>query len=198
MYTSVLDRSAFSLRRAGKAVVKALNRAVFNPLGAEIVRKRLAQTLIRQREQPVRQLTSLEEVDALLEEAKAARQISDDALRACFNTFKLKITLDDLPSDPFSFDYRSYQWALYERIAKRKYKLSNESSGFLDASDKNCPFPYYTKSWQTVSDQYLMVGLDHQDNAVAAGSIHIGVWSRLGEYNFRPIRDGLRRYSRGH
>ena len=49
--------------------------------------------------------------------------------------------------------------SLYELISGRPYRIENERTDFLVESHKVVPFPYYTESWQIVSDHLLMLGL---------------------------------------
>ncbi len=108
---------------------------------------------------PARVLRTLSELDRALDEADVAGRESDDALRAAFGTFEFRPSVDGLPPDPFSAAYRDYQFKLYEQIAGKPYAVSNEACAFLVDPAIATPFPYYTRSFQTVSDQLLMVGL---------------------------------------
>lgn len=108
----------------------------------------------------VRLLSGLDQLDSVLKECDAACAISDDALREVFKTFEFRLSGVDLPTDPFSSEYRTFQFELYKRISGRDYKLENEFTPWLvtkHAVDR--PFPYYTQSYRTVSDHILMLGL---------------------------------------
>lgn len=107
----------------------------------------------------VRQISSIAELDAVLEEVGAAHAISDDAVRAALNSFRYVVDVGDLPADPYSDAYNKYQLELYERIAGRPYRIENERTSFLSEDVRALPFPYYTESWKTVSDHIVMSGL---------------------------------------
>jgi 2-polyprenyl-3-methyl-5-hydroxy-6-metoxy-1,4-benzoquinol methylase len=107
----------------------------------------------------VRDISSIAELDAVLEEVAAAHAISDDAVRAALNSFRYVVDVADLPSDPYSIEYTRYQLELYERIAGRPYRIESERTSFLSEDVRALPFPYYTESWKTVSDHIVMLGL---------------------------------------
>lgn len=108
----------------------------------------------------IRQIASLEDLDAILKECDKAQLESDDALRAIFQTFELKPAAFDLPTDPFSDAYRDKQFELYSKISGRPYRVANEASEWVNVDSAIAkPFPYYTESFQTVSDHILALGL---------------------------------------
>lgn len=107
----------------------------------------------------IREIATIAELDAVLQEVEAAHAVSDDAVRALLRSFKYVVDLADLPPDPFSPEYAKYQLELYERIAGRPYRIENERSGFLSGDPRSLPFPYTSQSWKTVSDQLLLTGL---------------------------------------
>lgn len=114
----------------------------------------------QERSPRIRRISRLDELDDLLREVDQAAKISDDAMREVFRTFEFVPDVRTLPGDPFSPDYAAYQFRLYEAVAGRKYRISNEASAWLDVPvHSKTPFPYYTQSYRTVSDQVLMVGL---------------------------------------
>ncbi len=103
-----------------------------------------------------RELSSLGELDAKLVEADLASQVSDDAMRAVFQSFTY-VPPPDVPEDPYSPQYSEYQFALYRQIAERSgYEIENERSDF--PVDANRPFPYYTESPETVGHQLMAMG----------------------------------------
>jgi protein-L-isoaspartate O-methyltransferase len=108
----------------------------------------------------IRQITTLEELDSILQECDRAQNVSDDALRAVFETFEFNPGALNLPDDPFSDAYREKQFELYRRISGRTYGVANEASDWIKVEDAIAkPFPYYTESFQTVSDHILALGL---------------------------------------
>ncbi|MGD9885236.1 MAG: methyltransferase domain-containing protein [Reyranella sp.] len=110
-------------------------------------------------EPKVRDVATIDELDAALKEVDAAHAISDDAVRAALQSFRYVVDFANLPSDPFSKEYADYQLGLYELIAGRPYTIENERSSFLGADPSALPFPYYTQSWKTVSTHLMLTGL---------------------------------------
>lgn len=108
----------------------------------------------------VRDVFDKESLEFFLKECDAALAVSDDELRRVFKTFRYKFNYSTMPEDPWSPEYLDFQFACYEKIAGKKYFIANEFSNFLDV-DKfvATPFPFYTQSYRTVSDQLIMVGL---------------------------------------
>ncbi len=108
----------------------------------------------------VRRIATLEQLDEILLECDRAQKISDDALRRVFKTFEMQAEALDLPDHPESREYRELQFALYRRISGREYSVANEASNWLSVDEAiKRPFPYYTDSYQTVSDQLIAIGL---------------------------------------
>jgi SAM-dependent methyltransferase len=113
-------------------------------------------------------ITSLDRLDEKLRDVDVAGQVSDDALRTVFGTFRMEIPVKDI-SNPWSDDYRSGQFDLYHRISSRPtYSTDNEVSGFT--VDARRPFPYYTQSASTVGDQLLAIGYIIKTMALPTGS----------------------------
>ena len=109
---------------------------------------------------PVRKISTIAELDTTLKEVESARLVSDDAMLAAFQTFEFYPPLHDLPGDPFSKEYSDYQFALYSAIAGKPYQIANEITNWLSVEDYvKCPYPYYTGSYQIVSEQLIMIGL---------------------------------------
>jgi len=109
---------------------------------------------------PIRKLKTITELDAILLECDRAQRVSDDALRAVFQSFEFLTEALNLPADPDSPEYRNVQLDLYHRISGREYSTNNEASNWLVVDDAiKVPFPYYTKSFQTVSAQMIAIGL---------------------------------------
>lgn len=109
---------------------------------------------------PIRKITTIAELDEILLECDRAQRISDDALRAVFTSFELQTEALNLPDNPDSSEYRDVQLDLYRRISGRKYSTANEASNWLVVEDAiRVPFPFYTKGFETVSDQLIAIGL---------------------------------------
>jgi hypothetical protein len=105
----------------------------------------------------VETIDTIEGLDRKLRELDEAHKISDDAMRAVFQTFSMKYP-NDIPSDPYSRAYHEYVFSLYSKISGRTYEISNESSNFDISGAVARPFPFYTKSSRTVGDQLIMIG----------------------------------------
>lgn len=112
-------------------------------------------------------VTTLRRLDEKLAEIEKAWSISDDAARAIFASFEMK--LPPPCGDPWSVDYRNAEFDLYRRISTRAdYITSNEVSGYAVNSDR--PFPYYTESPSTVGDHLIAVGYVIKTMGLPAGS----------------------------
>ncbi len=105
---------------------------------------------------PSEVLHSLVELDRKLEEVDLAGAVSDDAMRAVFQGFRMEPPTG-LPDDPTSQEYRDRQFDLYRSISRRSsYEVGHERSDFAVNPDR--PFPYYTESSETVGHQLMAVG----------------------------------------
>ncbi len=104
-----------------------------------------------------RYVSSLSELDEILQELDAAAAISDDELRRVFTTFAMKFPLD-LPKDPYSKDYADRQFELYKYLHGESYDTSNEVSVFDVQAAADRPFPFYTESSQTVGNHLIAIG----------------------------------------
>lgn len=105
----------------------------------------------------LRVIKSLEQLDDILKEVDAAGKISDDELRRVFTTFRMEFPLQ-LPTDPYSEDYRKKQFEFYEFLAGKPYNTENEATIFDVASAASRPFPFYTGSPQTVGNHLIAIG----------------------------------------
>ena len=113
-------------------------------------------------------IRSLEQLDVKLQQIDDAFRISDDAMRAVFKSFVLELPPATLAS-PWSEEYRAEQFELYTRLSTRgEYRSENETSGF--EVDSRVPFPYYTKSPETVSNQLLAIGFMVKVMALPTGA----------------------------
>jgi len=107
-----------------------------------------------EREERVRILKDLAELDQVLMECDAAQ--SDDHLRQIFTTFEMRPP--PAPEDPLSEEYHAHQMKLYEMIAGREYDLDNEATPFDLEQCVRRPFPYSTGSCRTAGEQLMAVG----------------------------------------
>jgi SAM-dependent methyltransferase len=102
-------------------------------------------------------LTTLDDLDAKLQECHAAGQVSDDALREVFRTFQMDFS-GELPADPFDPTYAAAQMGIYERISGRRYALANEATPFDLEQAGRRPFPYNTGSCGTAGQHLSAIG----------------------------------------
>jgi 2-polyprenyl-3-methyl-5-hydroxy-6-metoxy-1,4-benzoquinol methylase len=93
----------------------------------------------------------------MLKQLEAAAAISDDELRRVFQTFRMEFPLD-LPADPASDEYRQKQFELYQWLHGKRYSVKNEASVFDVDAAAAMPFPYHTKSCDTVGNQLITIG----------------------------------------
>jgi len=108
----------------------------------------------------IKTITTLEELDAQLKLVDEAGQRSDDDLRKVLASFEFGLT-QNVPADPYGEAYRQQQNELYLAISGAySYAVENERSEFLGNTEETArqPFPYYTKSAQTVGDQLMALG----------------------------------------
>lgn len=101
---------------------------------------------------------------AVLDEAP-----DDDALRKAFSGYSAAYDLN-LPSDPSGPAYQRHQMALYERLAGKKYTPANEVSDFDLEAAITSPFPYRTRSADTVGKQLMAIGFLIQTMALPQGA----------------------------
>lgn len=94
-------------------------------------------------------------IDRFLADLETAKD--DDDLRAKFETYSATYDLN-VPADPFSSEYRAKQFALYERLAGRKYSPNNEKTLFDVEEYAVRPFPYCHGSSETVGNQLMAIG----------------------------------------
>ena len=104
-----------------------------------------------------RTVTSTSELDEILLELDAAAEVSDDELRRCFTTFSMEYPFQ-LNTDPYSDEYRTAQFELYERLSGKTYTPENEVSSFDVSTAIGRPFPYYTGSPEIVGNHLIAIG----------------------------------------
>jgi len=108
----------------------------------------------------VKILSTLEELDRYLQMANEAALRSDDDLRKVLASFEFRRERAS-KLDPYSDEYAREQHELYLHIAGvESYSPQNERSLWLKdlANAARQPFPYYTRSAETVGDQIMALG----------------------------------------
>ncbi|MDQ2804605.1 MAG: class I SAM-dependent methyltransferase [Pseudomonadota bacterium] len=121
-------------------------------------------------------ITSLDDLAKKISECNdTLNHQSDDAMRRMFGTFRMDFS-NELPSDPFSSEYRHFQAAIHERITGRRYAVENERSVFDAASMWRRPFPFYTGSCLTAGHHLTAIGflLRHLDLPAGARVLEFG------------------------
>jgi len=104
-------------------------------------------------------LTSLNALVAKLDEAKQKKKISDDAFRQTLSGWYLSPKVfGECPQDPLSAEYKSFQLGIYERLTNHTYHVANEKTDFILDHELQWPYPYGTKSAQTVGAHLLGYG----------------------------------------
>ena len=116
--------------------------------------------------EPMKILKTYPELDAELEKAEKASQVSDDAMRAVLDKFTFQPPESFFSkcsrliySDPYSDEYRKNQMNIYSKISGMEYNpASSEQSVFDVQTAVKTPFPYATRSPQTVGCLYVNIG----------------------------------------
>ena len=136
-------------------------------------------------------ITSLDELTAKLEEAQAARAISDDAFRQSLTSwYYAPPMIDGCPGDPFSADYRAFQLEFYEHIANEAYSVSKEEVDFNFDHEIQWPYPYGTKSANTVGTYLMGYGWLIKKMNLPAGSRVLEIGSGFGALTYHLARMG--------
>ena len=102
-------------------------------------------------------IRSIEELDRKIAECDAAEAVSDDAMRAVFETFRMELR-GSTSKDPFSEDYRLAQMELYRQIVGLPYSTDHEATIFDVDSATTQPFPFNTRSTATAGDYFMSIG----------------------------------------
>ena len=106
----------------------------------------------------MQRFTDLSSLDNYLVRLDAAAQVSDDQLRALFDSFEWQRE-PCTEQDPYSVRYKEQQMQVYCTLAGvTRYDTANERSHFDVAQAVRQPFPYHTGSPQTVGDHLMGIG----------------------------------------
>lgn len=101
----------------------------------------------------------IEELKRALDSAEEKTAISDDAFRDAVSKIFFNPRSLEIPKDPFSSDYRRIQLELYEKIRGHKYATTYEHTPFDFNHEIRQPYPYGTRSINTVGD--TLIGYGH-------------------------------------
>ena len=103
-----------------------------------------------------RALTSFDQLTPKLDEAEQKQGISDDAFRQSVSSWHLSpAILGEIPKDSSSSEFRAFQLELYERLTNNEYNVANEETVFNFDHEILWPYPYGTKSAQTVGTHLM-------------------------------------------
>jgi SAM-dependent methyltransferase len=114
--------------------------------------------------------TDLQALDEYLAELDAAAAVSDDRLRAMFDSFEW--SREPTPEkDPYSAGYKEWQMRLYSALAGvTHYDTENERSHFDVDHAVSRPFPYLTGSPSTVGDHLMGLGFMIKTAGIGPGA----------------------------
>lgn len=142
--------------------VKRLVRGVCPPLLWSLARRAAAP--LRRSAAPaappgVQLLTTVEQIDALLDQAVVAGRTSFNAQIDLLNSFRLQYPTD-LPGDPDSTEYRAAQMRLYEYVSGRtSYDAETCEATPFTQENIDFPFPYFTRSCREVGQNLIAAGI---------------------------------------
>lgn len=102
--------------------------------------------------------TDLQSLDEYLAELDAAAAVSDDRLRAMFDSFEWR--RQPAPEkDPYSAGYKEWQMRLYSTLAGVTHYDTVDERSHIDVNEAvSRPFPYRTGSASTVGDHLMGIG----------------------------------------
>jgi 2-polyprenyl-3-methyl-5-hydroxy-6-metoxy-1,4-benzoquinol methylase len=104
-------------------------------------------------------IENLDELILALDQAETKTAISDDAFREAVGKITYRPSISEFPSDPFSSAYRDKQLELYHNITKSDYSTDKEQTPFNFNHEIGQPFPYGTRSPNTVGE--TLIGYGH-------------------------------------
>jgi ubiquinone/menaquinone biosynthesis C-methylase UbiE len=137
----------------GTSLIRSLGKAGLGTLPDPL--KRRVQAI---RGKPLPRVVALGDLDRELDEARRLFGESEDAARQFLRGFEIAPPTDR-PDDPFSDDYRTWVWDLYELISGRQhYSTANESSPFDFEHALRQPYPHATESSLVVGEELIARG----------------------------------------
>jgi len=104
-------------------------------------------------------IENLDELILALDKAEAQTTISDDAFREAVGRIIYRPSVSEFPSNPFSPEYREAQLELYNSITSSTYSTDKEQTPFNFGHEIGQPFPYGTRSANTVGE--TLIGYGH-------------------------------------
>ena len=113
-------------------------------------------------------LTSLAQLDAALNRAAEARNVSEHNFLESLGSFYLDLV--PVNADPFSMDYKMHWYEVYEWLAGRPYVVANEFFDFDVPAHIKSPYPFCTQDFRIVSKQLMGIGKVIEVLALPRGS----------------------------
>ena len=101
----------------------------------------------------------IEELNAALDAAEQKAATSYDAFHEAVSKIFFEPSLEMIPSDPFSEEYRHVQLELYEKFAGKQYSSCLEKTPINFNHETAQPYPYGTRSVNTVGE--TLIGYGH-------------------------------------
>lgn len=101
-------------------------------------------------------ISTLDQLDAALAQAAAARKVSEARFLETLSAFWLDVPPP--PVDPWSAAYKQHWWNIYRHLAGREYAVDNEQYEFDVANHVLQPYPYCTRDPVIVARQLTGIG----------------------------------------
>lgn len=138
-------------------------------------------------------ITSFDELTTKLNEAEEKQAISNDAFRQSLTSWYFSPALiEECPEDPLSKEYQTFQLQFYERLTKEVYSISKEKTDFDFDHAILWPYPYGTKSANSVGSHLMGYGwLIRQMNLPPESRI-LDIGSGFGALSYHLARMGYR------
>ena len=138
-------------------------------------------------------ITSFDRLTSKMNEAEAKRAISDDAFRQSLASWYLSPSIiGEIPKDPYSAEFKEFQYKLYEDLTNEAYSVSNEETDFNFDHELLWPYPYSTKSAHTVGNQLMGYGWLIQKMNLPPESHILEIGSGYGALTMHLARMGYR------
>jgi 2-polyprenyl-3-methyl-5-hydroxy-6-metoxy-1,4-benzoquinol methylase len=125
-------------------------------------------------------IESLDELILALDKAETQTAISDDAFREAVAKITYRPSIDQFPKDPFSPEYREKQLELYNNLTSNNYSTDKEHTPFNFGHEIGQPFPYGTRSANTVGETLIGHGHIIKDLPISPNSKILEVGSGYG------------------
>lgn len=138
-------------------------------------------------------ITSFDQLTSKINEAEAKRAISDDEFRQSLTSWYLSpAIIGEIPKDPYSAEFKEFQFKLYKDLTNEEYSVSKEETIFNFDRELLWPYPYSTKSADTVGNQLMGCGwLIHKMNLPPESHI-LEIGSGYGSLTIHLARMGYR------